>query len=239
MTQTLNLSKRLTKVTSYLPKGAAFADIGSDHAYLPCYVCLRDQTARAIAGEVNEGPYQSALKTVSHFQLNEAVDVRLGNGLQVINEQDKVDQIVIAGMGGALIKSILEEGKTKLENVKRIIAQPNIDARNVRKWFVENNFIITSETVVEENQHIYEIIVADKQESSTSNHQDLTKQQLLFGPILLENKTKVFYDKWKSEYEKTKRIIEQIRKATVKDKQKLDRFEEELLWIKEVLESEG
>ncbi|RDW19214.1 tRNA (adenine(22)-N(1))-methyltransferase TrmK [Oceanobacillus arenosus] len=239
MTQTLNLSKRLTMVTSFLPKGAAFADIGSDHAYLPCYVCLKDQTARAIAGEVNEGPYQSALKTVSHYHLNEAIDVRLGNGLQVLNEQDKVDQIVIAGMGGALIKSILEEGQTKLDNVTRIIAQPNIDARNVRKWFVDNNFIITSETIVEENQHIYEIIVADKKENGTLIRQDFTKQQLLFGPMLMENKTKAFYDKWKSEYEKTKRIIEQIKKATVMDKQKLNQFEEELLWIKEALENEA
>ncbi|RDW21782.1 tRNA (adenine(22)-N(1))-methyltransferase [Oceanobacillus chungangensis] len=239
MTQTLNLSKRLTKVASYLPKGAKFADIGSDHAYLPCYVCLQDKSAKAIAGEVNEGPFQSALKTVQYYQLNECIEVRLGNGLEVLNNQDNVEQIVIAGMGGALIKTILEEGKAKVQYAKRIIAQPNIDARSVRKWLDENNFIIKSEEVVEENQHIYEIIVADKAEDDTIKRQDLNQKQLLFGPLLLENKTKVFYEKWKSEQEKTERIINQIKQAKLKDEQKLKRFEEELIWIKEVLDDEA
>ncbi|AXI09476.1 tRNA (adenine(22)-N(1))-methyltransferase TrmK [Oceanobacillus sp. 143] len=239
MTQTLNLSKRLTKVASYLPKGAKFADIGSDHAYLPCYVCLQDKSSRAIAGEVNEGPFKSAIKTVEYYQLNESIEVRLGNGLGVLNNLDNVEQIVIAGMGGALIKSILEEGKSKVQHVKRIIAQPNIDARNVRKWFNENGFIITSEEVVEENQHIYEIIVADKVEWNMSKQQDLDPKQLFFGPLLLENKTKEFFEKWSSEHEKTERIIKQIKKAKVKDERKLKQFEEELIWIKEVLDHEA
>ncbi|MFD1038503.1 tRNA (adenine(22)-N(1))-methyltransferase [Virgibacillus byunsanensis] len=232
MINKLKISKRLETVASYLPKGAFFADIGSDHAYLPCYTCMRDSTANAIAGEVNEGPYNSALETVTSYQLLNAIEVRLGNGLHVLKE-DEIEQLVIAGMGGSLITSILEDGKRKLNTVTRIIAQPNVDARTVRNWLVEQNFYISNEDIIEENGHIYEIIVADKKMNNVKI--DLTDKQLLFGPVLLKKRTKVFYLKWQHEYDKLYRVVEQMKQATKPNKDKIQQFETELKWMKEVL----
>lgn len=236
MKEKIKLSKRLMKVASFLPKGAYFADIGSDHAYLPCYVCLNDLSAKSIAGEVNEGPYQSAVETVNSFDLETMIDVRLGNGLDVIQDE-AVTEIVIAGMGGGLIRNILEAGKAKLDHVKRIIVQPNIGERNVRKWFSNNGYTIVDEVIMSENNHTYEIIVADRMNSDSTTSMYNEKQQL-FGPFLLEEKSALFIQKWNKRIEKLNDIIKDMEEARHCDREKLARFKQELNWIKEELDSE-
>ncbi|MGY0692899.1 tRNA (adenine(22)-N(1))-methyltransferase [Virgibacillus sp. FSP13] len=233
MSQKINLSNRLKKVALFLPRGANFADIGSDHAYLPCYVCLKDSAAKAIAGEVNVGPFNSAKTTVQAYQLSDKIDVRLGDGLQVI-EKDEVEQVVIAGMGGSLIQSILENGKNKLDNVEHIIAQPNVDAKGVRKWLTAHNFRLTDEELVEENGHFYEIINAAKRHNDSPLN-NWTEKELLFGPFLLAKQTSTFYRKWQYELGKLIRVINQMKQATTRDEEKITQFERELGWIKEVL----
>ncbi|HEX6593245.1 MAG TPA: class I SAM-dependent methyltransferase [Bacillota bacterium] len=233
MNQTkIKLSKRLNTVASFLPKGTIFADIGSDHGYLPCYVCLHDPTARAIAGEVNKGPYQRAVKTVRSFQLEKRIDVRLGNGLAIL-QPGEVSEVVIAGMGGPLIRTILEDGEDQLLHVERIITQPNVDARGVRHWLTRNGYFITQETIVEENGHYYEIIVADKQ--ADKQQFKLSEKKLLFGPKLLERKGNDFRRKWRHQYKKHCRVVEQMKRARSMPKEKIDQLKTEMEWIREVL----
>ncbi|MFB4166496.1 tRNA (adenine(22)-N(1))-methyltransferase TrmK [Virgibacillus sp. JSM 102003] len=234
MNNTIKLSERLSTVAAYVTEGAFFADIGSDHAYLPCYVCLYDSKAHAIAGEVKEGPFKSALETVNKYDLSSRVQVRLGDGLQVLR-QGEVNVLVIAGMGGSLITSILEEGKDRLQSVQRIIVQPNVNERNVREWFYKNNYTITSEEILEENGHIYEIIIADREAAKSPYKTDLLQEQLLFGPLLIEHKTEIFIKKWKNELSKRIRVIDEMKKAKEQNQDKISEFEKELSWVQEVL----
>src|SRR5690554_5924572 len=101
------LSERLKKVASFVEVGAKVADIGSDHAYLPVYLVSRGIATYAVAGEVNEGPLQSARRQVEKNGLQEKIKTKLGDGLEVLEGED-VNTVVIAGMGGPLITHILE-----------------------------------------------------------------------------------------------------------------------------------
>lgn len=227
------LSKRLQKVADYLPEGANFADIGSDHAYLPCYVCLKDPTARAIAGEVNQGPLDSAKEEVFSHQLQDRIETRLGNGLAILDEKE-VDQITIAGMGGPLIRDILNDGKSKLATVQRIIVQPNIDARSIRQWFLEYGYELIAEDILEENGHIYEVLVAEKGEP-TKPYSMNREKELWLGPYLMKENNRVFQKKWYEELKKKNYILDEMKKAKTVDPRKVKQLDQEIGWLKEVL----
>ncbi|MBG9590327.1 tRNA (adenine(22)-N(1))-methyltransferase [Cytobacillus firmus] len=222
---TEKLSNRLEAVTNYIPSGARVADIGSDHAYLPCYAVKKGIASFAVAGEVVEGPYQSAKKQVKMEGLENQISVRKGNGLEVISPNE-VDCITIAGMGGALIASILEEGKSKLASVKRLILQPNLSAISIRSWLIDNGWELIAEQILEEDGKIYEILAAEKGEPLKPYKN--TEEGLLMGPFLMEQKSAVFQNKWLGEKKNWERILLQLEKAansseTEKRKQELKR----------------
>ncbi|MBB6446000.1 tRNA (adenine(22)-N(1))-methyltransferase [Bacillus benzoevorans] len=219
------LSLRLEIVAKYIPSGARLADIGSDHAYLPCHVVQKGVVPFAIAGEVAEGPFQSATGQVEAKALAEKISVRKGDGLEVI-EPGEVDCITIAGMGGALIASILEAGKGKLESVKRLILQPNISAFSIRTWLLENKWGLTGEEIVEEDGKIYEILVAEQTDTHAAYGDELEKG-LLFGPFLLKEKNPVFQKKWHGEKENWLKIVRNLEHASATDEN--NRKKQELL----------
>ena len=61
----MHLDKRLQAVASFVPQGAAFADIGTDHAYLPVWLLEKGIIASAVAGDIAAGPCQAARTTVA------------------------------------------------------------------------------------------------------------------------------------------------------------------------------
>lgn len=229
------LSKRLSSVALFIPEGARLADIGSDHAYLPCHVVKGGKVPYAIAGEVVEGPYLSAKKQVETEGLTKRIDVRKGNGLQVI-AQGEVDCITIAGMGGALITSILEEGKEKLEGVKRLVLQPNISAISIRLWLLENRWSLINETILEEDGKIYEILVAEKGDPKAAYTENI-EWELLFGPLLSKEKNEAFIHKWSGEQKNWERIIEQLGQSsqTEENVEKTKDLQKKISMVKEVL----
>ncbi|MGR3765058.1 tRNA (adenine(22)-N(1))-methyltransferase [Rossellomorea sp. NS-SX7] len=210
------LSKRLETVVSYIPEGSKIADIGSDHAYLPCFAVRKGIAERAIAGEVVKGPYLSAEKQVKDACLQDKIEVRLGNGLEVI-APGEVDCITIAGMGGALISSILEDGKEKLTGVKRLILQPNVSAKSIRLWLLQNNWELTNEEIIEEDGKVYEILTADRGEPDRAYSKEEKQKELLLGPFLIQKRNEAFKKKWTQESAQWKNILANMEKAEQTD----------------------
>ena len=226
-----HLSARLACVASLVPAGARVADIGSDHAYLPAALVLDGKIDFAIAGEVVKGPYENAVREIKDHQLEGQVIPRLADGLAAIEPADKVDTITIAGMGGSLIASILEKDKNKLTGIKRLVLQPNVGESQLREWLMNNYYQIMNEKIIEEDNHIYEIIVA---EPSVVPFR-YSKYELDFGPFLIVNIGPVFRKKWQEYLQREAHVIDQMQKAQQPPVKKINEINEFLSQVKEAI----
>lgn len=224
------LSKRLETVASFVPTGAIVADIGSDHAYLPCYLVHKGIAARAIAGEVVKGPYESAVKQVRTEGLTDKITVRMADGLAAVEEADEITTVTIAGMGGPLIVSILEKHPQALKTVTRLILQPNIHAKAIREWAMANGWAIQDEVILEEDGKIYEVLVLQR------GQMELNEAQTLLGPKLIETKVPVFIEKWSREVANWQRVQQAISEAE-KTPENQEKYEQLTHLIKMVQEA--
>ena len=150
------ISKRLNKISSHI-KGKRMADIGTDHGLVPIFLIENKIVDYDIAADISKPSLQKAIDLAK--EKNKELDARLGDGMEVLNPEDGIETVVIAGMGGVLIGEILSASEIS-KNV-RLILQPMQGARELRKYLFENGYEIIDEDVVFEDDRYFEIIVAE------------------------------------------------------------------------------
>lgn len=228
----LRLETVAQKVLNYQKAPIHLVDIGSDHAYLPCHLVKIHGVTQAIAGEVVQGPYESAQQEVARLQLQDFVHVRKGDGLSILTDEDQYNVITICGMGGALIRDILNKESKRLHSNIVLVLQPNNASHLLRQWLNEHQFNIVDEVVVEDNKRYYEIIVAKYSEEQLKK---MTRQEMLFGEFNLKQSTEEFKKKWMQELLIQKRILEQLQKNKT-DFAKQTMIKEKITDIEEVIQ---
>lgn len=153
------MTPRLLTAASFVRSGATVADVGTDHAYLPIYLVSAGIANCAIASDINEGPLARAEANVRKYDLSDRISLRLTPGLAGI-EADAPTDILICGMGGELIASILEAATFVRDPKIRLILQPMSSARELRLWLAENGFEIVEERFAAEKEKLYVVMCA-------------------------------------------------------------------------------
>lgn len=148
------LSPRLRSVAGLVPHGARFADVGTDHAYLPVWLILSGVLDHAIASDLREGPLDRARQTAERYGVGERMSFRLCDGLSLIMPEE-VDTIAIAGMGGETIAEILSAAPWTAEGERRFILQPMTAHPELRAWLNSHGFHIEREILTFEGKTIY------------------------------------------------------------------------------------
>lgn len=151
------LDIRLQTVADYVRRGSRLADIGTDHALLPTFLVEEGRCPSAIASDIRKGPAEAARRTVRESKLEKQIEVRLGDGLSTVR-QDEVEDIVIAGMGGETIADILKQAPWVQHPRYRLILQPMTRAERLRRYLFETGFSIEQETVVSDEHHCYTVL---------------------------------------------------------------------------------
>lgn len=200
----MKLSKRLQAIADLIIKykhGHILGDIGTDHAYLPCYLVSQHNFSKAYACDIAKGPIQASIETIQSYHLENKVIPLLGSGIQPLLDK-KVDMISLCGMGGKLIVDILNEYPDYIKD-QRLFIQANVGLEVLREYLPLHHFEILDEDIVKDAHHIYEIIVCQKTTKTLSYNEN----DFYFGPCLRQNKNALFYQKWQRQLEIHQNIL--------------------------------
>lgn len=153
------LDNRLKKCAELVSGKGVAVDVGTDHAYLAAELIRSGKCEKVIASDVNEGPLESAERTVEKYGVADKVELILSDGLENVPLDDVTD-IVIAGMGGETIAEILQACPYLADENINLILQPMTKAEELRAFLGENGFRIKGEYAVGEGERIYIILYA-------------------------------------------------------------------------------
>ena len=208
------LGSRLKTVADFVPQKSIIADIGTDHGYLPIELIKSGKCTKAIAGDVNEGPYLTAKRSVRNASLLTKIDVRLGSGLSILQENE-VDIAIFCGMGGNLIRQLLLDASSIVNSLKGLILQPQQGYSALRRYLYEINWHISDEAIAKEDGRIYQIIYAIPGKKPMP-----TELELEIGPILNSKRPPLFNEMITEFITKAKRSLYGMEKsATAKESQ--------------------
>ena len=195
----MKLDSRLMAIANLVRKDKIFADIGTDHAYLPVYLVEKGIVNKAIAADLRVGPLDNAKETVVSYDFTKQIELRLSDGLDNFKENE-VEEIAVAGMGGLLISSFIERTQWLKNSDIHLILQPMTHIEELRKTLFDYGFIVDNEVVAEDGDKLYIIISAYYYgEATTYNVLDLILGRL---PLNRDDLSKKYLEKVYTKYNK-------------------------------------
>ena len=148
------IGPRLEAVASFIPAGAKVADVGTDHGLLAVWLRLHGISAAVIASDIRPGPLDAARRNAAKYGVD-GISFRLCPGLQDVR-QDEADIVVIAGVSGEMIRSILDEAGWDW-TTKQLILEANTKHPELITWLYQHKLHIEEEKTPLENGRYYRI----------------------------------------------------------------------------------
>lgn len=219
------LSARLKMVADMVKPCDLMADIGTDHAYLPIYLIKNGIIKQAVAADISRGSCDKAERNIRANHLENYIEVRCGNGLKVMGQEEIPDTIVIAGMGGMLAINVLNSHKCG-SSTQRLILQVQRDIYAVRKHLHAKGYRIEDENIIKEDGKVYTAMAAVKGDEAP-----YTEAEYYFGRLLLAEKNPVLKEYIAFENNKIKNVL-----ASLKDKhsEEIEIRKAQLKWLNNI-----
>lgn len=198
------LTDRLLGITNFVEDKSIVGDIGTDHGYIPAYLIENGIAKKVIATDISSSSLKKAEQLVTSKGFQEDIDLRVGNGLDVIKPYE-IDTLIIAGMGGLLITDILNNNYKKVMSINNFILNPMVAQESLRKYLYNNNFTIVDEKIVFEGGKYYEIIHAKL-------GKDFIEDTIYFeiSKVLLERRDPMLKQLIENKIRSTKKIIKEL-----------------------------
>ena len=139
------LNARLLCAAELTRQDATFADIGTDHAYLPLFLLDSGKIKFAYCCDINEGPLASARKNAEERNRLSETEFILTDGAAVLSGKGITDY-AICGMGGELIADIIDRAPHLRDEKVHLILQPMTKQEKLRAYLASSGFRILKES---------------------------------------------------------------------------------------------
>ena len=150
----MGYSKRIETLCSLLKRTDVFADVGCDHGYCSQYMLENELCEKAILSDISKGSLAKAEALLApYIRQGKAVSV-LGDGFLGVPES--VGEVLIAGMGGSEIISILSDKKYGFMP-RSFVFQPMHDGEKLRRYILGNGGYIERDFTFEDVK-FYDVI---------------------------------------------------------------------------------
>ncbi len=172
------IGKRLLSAAEFVRQGAYFADIGTDHAYLPLFLLEEGKIKNAVCADINAGPLESAKNNAEAYGLSDKIIFRKTDGALGLADMGITDY-AICGMGGELIAEIIEASEHLKHPDVRLILQPMSKQAHLRRYLEENGFSTVGESYSYDSGKYYLCLAVEY----TGNCRKINEFEAEFGNI--------------------------------------------------------
>lgn len=148
------LSARMRALTDMVTVGNRVCDVGCDHGWVSIYLVQQGISPRVLAMDVRQGPLSRAQEHIRQQGLEAYIETRLSDGVTALGIGE-ADTMICAGMGGRLMRRILEEGREKLQAMEELILQPQSEIPAFRAYLRQAGYVTLAEDMVYEDGKYY------------------------------------------------------------------------------------
>ncbi len=181
------LTPRLAAVAGAVGTGRRVADIGTDHGKLPLWLAATGRAELCLATETTVARLAAAIRPGPGASWRNRLIHRVGDGLSAIRPGDRIDTVVLAGLGGRTMVRILDPRALRSLGPIRLVLQPRSEVPLVRRSLADDGWGLDSETLTEEGGRAYVTIAARRPaDDGLYRHTTLSRDDLLAaGPLLI------------------------------------------------------
>ncbi|GAB6169658.1 tRNA (adenine(22)-N(1))-methyltransferase TrmK [Clostridium carnis] len=227
----MDLSKRLKFIIKNMDKVVAMADIGTDHGYVPLYALRNDICTKAIASDINKDPLDKARLNAILEGMGDELEFRLGGGLSTVKNQE-VQAVVIAGMGGNLIRDILEKDIEKVNNLDYLILQPAQNPEVLREYLYTNDYEILEEDLCLDEDKYYELFKVKRKEGENTSLDSIYYE---VSPKLLMSRHPLMKDYLNYKLDQYNKILSFLTDSTVSANERRKEINEKITVISNMI----
>ena len=217
------MTKRLNVILAEIEPCKCLADVGCDHGLISLMTLQSKKAKKVLATDISQKCLDKTINLLKENNLENFAEFVCVDGLP---KSSKPDEVLIAGMGGLEIISILENYFLVNDNRPILVLQPMRDEYKVRKFLNNNNYTIIEDFIFEDKK-LYRLIKAKR------GKQNLTESQMFFGVIENEYKYIEFKKYLEKIVEKYTKKLHNTAKNTLKQ-QKITKILQECEKLKQI-----